>query len=177
MSWPIGYGTPDVSIHADAAGRIFADGLPISDPGGWIDLPAPDWRNDASGELSVRLRVTPDDHGRPFVYAEQCELAGRRYPGIHSLALSEGHQWPEHVVVAFHALIRRRIADSTRATTSLRAVSAPRARESERLAPPDVTRPAGVSALRDESAIEAALARAKPTRKLAGQGADPSEQG
>ena len=159
MSWPIGYGNPEVRFHADASGRLLANGLPVTEPGGWVDLPAPDWRNDPSGELSVRVRAADDAQGRPFLFVEQCELGGRRYAGIHSLVLAEGHGWPEHIVVAFHSHVKRRTAFAESPTRRMTAVSRPR--EPERFATPETTPYAGISALSSDREIAAALGRAR----------------
>jgi hypothetical protein len=125
MSWPIGYGNPGVKFNGDLSGTLFADGEQIGRPGGWVDLPPPEWQPGAAGELAIRVRAAVDAYGRPFLYGEQIELGGRTYGGMHSLAMSAGSRWVHHVANAFHALVERRVAETRQSRPAI-GVTSPR---------------------------------------------------
>lgn len=109
MSWPIGYAKPTFRFHTTPEGTIHANGVPVTDSNGWIDVrvPASAMIRGAPDAVSVRIRVVPDADDHPFLYAEQIEVGGRRYGGLHALMVAEGVQWVGPLARAIHEEIAR----------------------------------------------------------------------
>ena len=118
MSWPIGYGLPKVEYRGDIAGTIYANSHPVTDPGGWMDLPAPrlSGSHATDQEISIRLRVAYDATKKAFLYAEEVEIGGQRFAGLHSLVAREGTEWLNYLVEAIHSRMVERLASPESAT-------------------------------------------------------------
>jgi hypothetical protein len=112
MSWPIGYWRSRVSFRSTLDGVIHADGVPVTETNGWIHLPlAQEYRvSEDEASFSLRVRLSVDAEGYPFLYAEDVEVAGRRYSGLYAAAVARGDAWLTMPVAAVRRAIEARIA-------------------------------------------------------------------
>lgn len=95
MSWPIGYWHTRSAMRTSSDGAITADGTPVTEPGGWIEMPLPDEASwpDGPTHYAVRVRLSPDSRGDVFLYAEEVVLDGHEYGGLYALAKQRGDHW------------------------------------------------------------------------------------
>jgi hypothetical protein len=111
-------------------GVVLVNDVPVTGANGWIEvaLYATATARGAPSELSVRIRVGADSEGYPFLYAEQVEIGGRRYGGVHALVLAEGSGWVTQLMRGIHDEISRRVAHAAhvaRVPTPVRTSSRP----------------------------------------------------
>jgi hypothetical protein len=154
MSWPIGYANPGFRFRTALDGAIFAQDIAVTDVNGWLDLRIPNGTSrPGMVDVSVRVRLSVDGHGHPFLYAEQVECEGRRYSGVHALIRALGTDFAEPIPRCLHAEIARRVAAGEPKPTLRRSERQLRATERERAVSksPDDTwepRPANVRPIR-----------------------------
>jgi hypothetical protein len=110
MSWPLGYGRPGLRFEAAPDGTIRIDGADVTEPNGWLDvtLPTTATVRGTPTDLTIRLRLVPDEAGQAFFYGEQIEVAGRRHNSMHAMMLAEGTNWVGPLIRAIHDEIIRR---------------------------------------------------------------------
>lgn len=111
MSWPIGYGNTGFRFRASLDGAIFAQDVQVSEVNGWLTVPVPRTsQGPETTEISVRLRLSADARGNAFLYAEQVEVGGRRFSGVHALTLANGPEWIKPLPRCVLDEIARRVA-------------------------------------------------------------------
>jgi hypothetical protein len=112
MSWPLGYTTPGLQFRATLDGTIFAQAVRVTEPRGWLVVAIPESPSTpGTVEVAVRVRLSVDSHGHPFLYAEQVACKGKEYPGVHALIREFGAEWVEPLRRCVFAEIARRARD------------------------------------------------------------------
>lgn len=117
MSWPIGYGKHDILYEIANDGGVYANGIAVTGPDGWIEIPSPVSAivRGAPAVIAIRIRVASDAHGLPFLYAEDVQVGTQYYTGIFGLLTSEVRLGTTGLSEAIHAEIDRRIRHARRA--------------------------------------------------------------
>ena len=82
----------NVAFRIGTAGVIHADEVPLTGPGGWLDLPTPMDVGRAIGAqpYAPRLRLSLDAHARAHFLAEDVEPPRTPNPRRHPLARARG---------------------------------------------------------------------------------------
>jgi hypothetical protein len=112
MSWPLGYTNPGLAFRATLDGTVFAQGVRVTEPRGWLVVAIPEGPSKpGTVEVAVRVRLSVDSHGHPFLYAEQVACKGKEYPGVHALINEFGAEWVEPLRRCVFSEIARRAQD------------------------------------------------------------------
>ena len=113
MSWPIGYTNPGFRFRATLDGTIFAQDVQVTEVSGWIVVPIPEGAlKPGLVDVSVRLRLSVDSHGHPFLYAEELECRGKHYLGVFALIHETSAEWVEPLRRCVFAEIARRVSEA-----------------------------------------------------------------
>jgi hypothetical protein len=119
VTWPIGHAKLGNFYETSANGTVFVNGHRLTREGGWLDLNLPEAQPSSPvGTISLQIRVSPDEKGQPFIYAESVSANGARWNNVMAFLVSDGEPWAKRLSEILQAEIDRRIVALSRPLSS-----------------------------------------------------------
>lgn len=125
MSWPIGPATSPHLVSRASDGAILLGGVRVTDTEGWLDVEfeyGPRRGERRLAKLQVRLRVSGESDGAPFLYVDELISGGRRFASVLAAIAGGDDGWAEALAESVHREMETQHRRFTRASSAVHRV-------------------------------------------------------